>query len=225
MPADALEYWKDENTDTTPISEDIKTNMQGLWNGTLVINFSVNYLINKIYGSYNNVKNDWLRVANTHSVPRNLMSTIEMVQFGILMEAIEAKIQEKWREYDENNNGARIMSFNTPVTITFRKERGTGASKSLPSGRLFELGFVDSGTQGCCMDRISFDWTKTILQWIRNMGPDGFNSFYPADYQTINNTQTNIFGEIRFSIQQGEIDMMNRLRTVILRSMEIEGVE
>ena len=219
--------WKDEKTEQTPIPQVIKENIQGLWIGTLSIDNYLKNILDRLYSHDN--KRKWIdAMMNEDLHPRSLMSTVEMLQFGTLIEAIETKVQEKWRQYaqEHSDKPPRIRSFGAPVTVSFRKR--VFLSRQLPSNTLRELGFEDDKDNagfGCHMSRISLEWTKEILDWIRTPGEKGFENFYPVEFFNTRRTRRNVLIDSKFCILPGEIEDMDELKHLILDSMTIEGLE
>lgn len=222
-------YWKDEQTAVSPIFCGLKpgctVDVQGLWIGTLGIDFSVRGILNKIYAAVPHVQADWIAAGLTSPYPRRLLTTVEMLRFGLLIEAVEDKIQQAWKfRIDKPSHGAdRVATCSSPVTVTFNNP--TKKTVALSTDVLNSIGFSDDPTQGCKMTKISLTWTKEILDWIRDPGINGFEAFYPnSRFNTVKNTEYNIFTDIRFSILPTEINEMNILKNAISASLQIAGI-
>ncbi len=223
-------YWNDGNVATNPILPGLRSganvNAQGLWLGTLGIDFAVRDVLNRIYDSVPNVKADWTIAGNSSPVPRRLITTVEMVRFGIIIEAIEEKIRNAWKRrlLNPKYSHDKVATHTLPVTITVNS--ASGSTFTLPPDTLANMGFVDKGAD-CKMSKISLVWTKCLLDWIRNPDMFGFEAFFPTpDFASIRNTENDIFSDIRFSITSQEIADMDILKNALLAQnvMVITGI-
>ena len=222
-------YWKDENTAVSPIFQGQipgqPIDIQGLWLGTLGINFSVRDILNKFYAAVPHVQADWVATGLASPFPRRLMTTVEMLRFGLIIEAIEEKVRQAWqnRLQRPGHQADRIatcidnlnISFNNPARTSFN------LNSDLPS----VLGFSDDADSHCKLAKISTTWTGQIFSWLRDPGVNGFEAFFPmAQFNTVKNTENNIFTDIRFSINPSEIREMNIAKNAISASLQISGI-
>lgn len=218
--------WKDENTTTSPLYKGMKdsapVHVQGLWIGTLGIDFTANGVLSRIYSSVPHVKLAWIRAGMAPS-PRTTMTLSEMIRFGVVMEAIECKLNEAWKKYKAltASPDATVLRHPSPVKFSFSKD---GEKFELPAATLRDVGVVDNHSDGTCQfASISVEWTGLILAWIRSA--KGFASFYPmAKFISVMNCETDVFAALRFSIRDSEIDELNAVKSAIMASLRIHGL-
>ena len=220
-------YWKDENTAQSKIFAGSKVEaeqlpVQGLWIGTLGIDFKVHDILDRLYSSVPTVKLGWIQSSLHTMTPRATITLSEMVRFGLVIEALEAKINEVWRAHKAiptMTNDTVLLSGST-VRIIFRN---SGRDFDLASGRLSDFGFIDNPDGTCQLQQISVEWTGKILKWIR--ATDGFRVFYPsAHFTSVRNCETDIFAHMRFSITAAEVQEMDVVKNAIVNTIQIVGL-
>lgn len=219
--------WKDEETAASPLFKGRKKDatpihVQGLWMGTLGIDFTAHDTLSRLYSSMPAVKQAWIRAGLMAPSSRTTMTLSEMLRFGVIMESIECRLNESWKAYKKNtaNPDATVLLHRPKVEFTFTKD---GDKFELPGARLHELGVVDNLDGTCQFDFISVDWTGKILAWIRS--PKGFVSFYPkARFTSVLNCETDIFNALRFSITDAEIAELNTAKATITSTLDIHGI-
>ena len=223
-------YWRDVNN--TPILGGANQpvadlGLQGLWLGTLGIDFEARDIINRIYAPVLHVTRDWIAAGNNAMVRRRTLTSVEMVSFGVVVEAIEEKVRETWRERVGRPGNApdRVETYPNLITISF--ENQTQATFDLPAGSMRELGFIDDGNEKilCKLDKISVKWTGAITKWLRDQGINGFSRFFHQhNFQSIQRTEDNIFTDIKFSISNAEMVEMDKLKMAVLKTINISGM-
>ena len=222
-------FWKDENTVQSKIFEGSKVDadllpVQGLWIGTLGINFTVHDILNRLYASVPNVRLDWIKSAsNSHQIS-SAISLSEMIRFGLIIEALEAKINEVWRGLKAmpGKQSETILLNRNNVRISFES---AGRVFELYNGTLSDCGFIDNPEGTCQMERISVQWTGRILGWIRSFDANGFGSFYPsANFVSVRNCEADIFANMRYSLTAAEIQEMDSVKNTIFNTIRIVGL-
>ena len=225
----APNYWKDENTEQSKIFAGSKVEaeqlpVQGLWIGTLGIDFKVHDVLDKLYSFVPTVKLEWIRSGLRTMTPRSTITLSEMVRFGLVVEAIEAKINEAWRVHKSNASASNdtVLLNGSTVRLSFEN---AGRVFELCNGKLSDFGFIDNPDGTCQLQQISVEWTGKILKWIRAIDSTGFGAFYPsAHFSSIKNCETDIFANMRLSITSAEIQEMDAVKNAILNTIKIVGL-
>lgn len=221
--------WQDNKSPDLFLGSAVAPDVQGLWLGTLGIDFEVKDILNKIYATYGQIKSQWVRVGSNARQPRHVMTTVEMVRFGLIIEAIEEVAQKMWRKHLESNKGLSIVNCNNKVQVTFN---GNGSSFSLPCNNfdLNNLGFgqQDGDNTLLQMEKITVPWVGAIFDWIRKSGDDGFVRMVgieEAKFTSIETAQTDIFNAVRFRIENEEIEAMDKVKEKLVSMCEISLLE
>lgn len=222
-------FWKDENTEQSEIFAGSKVPanqllVQGLWIGTLGIDFTVHDILDRLYASVPNVRLEWIRSASNSQLISSAISLSEMIRFGLIIEALEAKINEVWRGLKAmpGKQGETILLNKNNVRISFES---AGRVFELYNGTLSDCGFIDNPDGTCQMQRISVQWTGKILRWIRSIDANGFGSFYPsANFVSVRNCEADIFANMRYSLTAAEIHEMDSVKNTIFNTIRIVGL-
>ena len=225
----APNYWKDENTEQSKIFAGSKVEaeqlpVQGLWIGTLGIDFTANDILDRLYASIPTVKLEYVKASLRVMTPRTTITLSEMVRFGLVIEAIETKINEVWRVHKSSSATANdtILLNGSTVRISFEN---AGRVFELCSGKLSDFGFIDNPDGTCQLQQISVDWTGKILKWIRAIDASGFGAFYPsAHFVSVKNCETDIFTNMRLSITAAEVQEMDVVKNAIVNTIQIVGL-
>ena len=225
----APNYWKDEKTEQSKIFAGSKVEaeqlpVQGLWIGTLGIDFKVHDILDKLYSSVPTVKLEWIRAGLRTMTPRTTITLSEMIRFGLVIESIESKINEVWRVHKMNPGMSNdtILLNGSVVRLAFEN---AGRVFELCNGKLSDFGFIDNPDGTCQLQQISVEWTGKILAWIRAIDASGFGAFYPtARFASVKNCETDIFANMRFSISSAEIQEMDAVKNVIVNTIKIVGL-
>ena len=190
--------------------------IQGLWIGTLGTGFKVKDAIRKIYGGVQGLFPTWSGGAKKL---RREMTTVEMLKFGLILEAIGEKFDEAWRARTANplHQHDTILECNDPLQISFSTPMGT--KFTLPSGTPSAIGFEDN--RG--LVKIQRQWVEEIMKWIRGTNPNcRFSDFFPTiAFASVSTTEGNIFENMRFSITPDETQAMNAAKLIILNSLNV----
>ena len=218
-------YWKDETTQASRVfagshvpAEQLP--VQGLWIGTLGIDFTVHDILTRLYASTPHVKLAWIKAELAAMSARSAIALSEMVRFGLVIEALEAKVKEAWKPHGAANE--TVLLNDALVRITFEKN---GATFELGRGTLADFGFIDNPDQTCQMERISVEWVGRILKWIRAVDTASFSSFFPtAQLTSVRKCETNIFDDMRLSITPNEIQEMDAIKNAISNTVHIVGL-
>ena len=221
--------WKDKSAPDLFSGSTMPPDVQGLWLGTLGIDFEVKDILNKIYATYGQIKSQWVRVGDNGRQPRHVMTTVEMVRCGLVIEALEEAVQRKWQQHLENNKGLSIASCRNKVQVKFN---GNGASFALPCDNL-DLNNLGYGQQEddntlLQMEKITVPWVGAIFDWIRKSGDDGFVRMVgleEAKFTSIETAQTDIFNAIRFRIEDEEIEAMDKVKEWLVSMCEVSLLE
>ena len=221
-------YWKDENTAKSPVFEGSKDKasllpVQGLWIGTLGIDFKAHDILERLYAA-NNVKREWVRTELNTQTARSAMTLSEMVRFGLVIEAIEKSVNEAWRRHKATSAAEtdKVRDNTSAIRVSFES---AGRSFELCSGKLSDFGFADNDDGTCQLRQISVALTGKILGWIRSHDLNGFAAFYPmAKFASIRNCETDIFEDLRFSIKPEEIKEMDQVRDIIANTVKVVGL-
>ena len=222
-------YWKDEYTTTSPLFEGSKITatqlpVQGLWIGTLGIDFTAHDILERLYASVPHVKTAWIQAGLHIAMPRETITLSEMVRFGLVLEALETKVNAAWCAHKATPSGAGddILSNTGTVRISFEN---AGRTFELGSGTLVDFGFIENPDGTCQMRQISTELTGRILTWIRAKDATGFSTLYPtAHFATVKKCETDIFSNLRFSITSAEISEMEAVKNAILNTIQIAGL-
>ena len=225
----APNYWKDENTTASQIFEGSRTPadqlpVQGLWIGTLGIDFTAHDVLERLYASVPHVRLEWVRAELNMQTARSAMTLSEMVRFGLVVEALEAKVNEAWRRHKEAPSAASDTVFLNAGAIRISFE-SAGRAFGLSNARLADVGFIDNPDGTCQLQQISVELTGKILAWIRSHDSNGFAAFYPtAKFVSIRNCETDIFKDLRLAITSAEIQEMNDVRNLIANTVKVVGL-
>ena len=221
-------YWKDENTETSKIFAGSKVEagqlpVQGLWIGTLGIDFKAHDVLERLYSSVPTVRLDWIRSGLRTMTPRSTISLSEMIRFGLVIEAIETKVNEAWRVHRRGPSANDTVLLNgSTVRLSFES---AGRTFELCNGRLSDFGFIDNPDGTCQMQQISVAWTGRILKWIRAIDGTGFGAFYPrARFASVKKCETDIFADMRLAITAEEVREMNEAKNEIVNTLKVVGL-
>lgn len=222
-------FWKDEQTATSPVFGGMKNagapiHAQGLWIGTLGIDFTMRDVLERLYARTNNIKLAWINASLQMKNPLTTMTLVETVKFGAIMEAIESKLNEKWATYkaQPQNVGASVLLDQSKVRISVNKD---GKNWELPAERLAEMGCKDDGDGGCQFYRLKAEWVGKILGWIRGMDGNGFGSFFPtATFRSVEACDANVFDSGRLRIEPSEIQQIEALKNGLKNALSIHGL-
>ena len=198
--------------------------VQGLWIGTLGIDFTAHDILDRLYASIPTVKLEYVKASLRVMTPRTTITLSEMVRFGLVIEAIETKINEVWRVHKSSSATANdtILLNGSTVRISFEN---AGRVFELCSGKLSDFGFIDNPDGTCQLQQISVDWTGKILKWIRAIDASGFGAFYPsAHFVSVKNCETDIFTNMRLSITAAEVQEMDVVKNAIVNTIQIVGL-
>lgn len=221
-------FWKTANTTGSPVfagllNPEKPRQAQGLWLGTLGIDFGMREILGRVYAASETVTLDWIRAGLASDRQRRTMSLVEMVKFGAVIEALEAKMKEVWCQHkiQPGSEQDSVLSNKSIVSITFEKN---GRQFALDSAQLVDMGFVDR-EDGCSLASMTPEWVGKILSWIRSTGATSFRSFYPTvNFQSMENAETNIFANLRLSITDAEVRSIDEAKAIIKGTVTIKGL-
>ena len=192
--------------------------IQGLWIGTLGIDFSIKDSIRKIYGGVEHLFPTWSCGAQDL---RRVMTTVEMLKFGLIIEAIEEKFNEAWEARKANPDHLDDTILNCPDLLQISFSDSEGNTFSLTADTPHVLGFIDD--RG--LVKIRQEWIREIMGWLRSTDGSSFDAFFPgATFDSVRNTEMDIFNHMRFSIKAEEIAEMDALKNDLLKSLQISGI-
>ena len=153
------------------------------------------------------------------------MITLDMVRFGLVIEAIEDAVQRKWQQLLENNNGLPIINCKYKLQLTFK---GSGNSFSLPCDNLglsnSDLFRYNGDNTFLQMEKISDTWVRELFKWIRDNSDNGFEKMLgmeEAKFTSIKVAQIDIVNSIRFQITQKEMEAMDKVKEKLVSMLEV----
>lgn len=159
------------------------------------------------------------------TISRLIMTTLDMVRFGLVIEAIEDAVQRKWQQLLENNNGLPIINCKYKFQLTFK---GSGNSFSLPCDNLglsnSDLFRYNGDNTFLQMEKISDTWVREIFKWIRDNSDNGFEKMLgmeEAKFTSIKVAQIDIVNSIRFHITQKEMEAMDKVKEKLVSMLEV----
>lgn len=221
-------FWKTANMPESPVFSGLlnpekSRQAQGLWIGTLGIDFGMREILDKVYAASETVKLDFIRAGLASDRQRRTMTLVEMVKFGVVVEALEEKMKEVWRQHrmQPGSEQDSVLSNKSVVSISFEKH---GRQFVLDAAQLVNMGFVDR-EDSCSLASMTPEWVGKILSWIRATDATCFRTFYPtANFQSMENAETNIFSSLRLSITDAEIQAIDAAKAVIKGTVTIKGL-
>lgn len=221
-------FWKTANMPESPVFSGLlnpekSRQVQGLWLGTLGINFGMREVLRKVYSASETVILDWILAGLASDRQRRTMSLVEMVKFGAVIEALEEKVKDAWRQHKTQPGSEQdsVLGNKSIVSITFEKH---GHLFPLDAALLVDMGFVDR-EDGCFLASMTPEWVGKILAWIRSTDANSFHSFYPTvNFKSMENAETNIFDNLRLSITDAEVQAIDAAKTVIKGTITVKGL-
>ncbi|MCQ2394664.1 MAG: tubulin-like doman-containing protein [Kiritimatiellae bacterium] len=222
-------YWKDAHTVASPMFKGLHdpgkpTQVNGLWLGTLGIDFTVRQTLERLYSFAPNVTLAWVRAGLMAPAPRRAMTLVETVRFGVVMEAVESALKDAWAQHKRQPGLEQDTVLLNADEIRFAIEK-PGCRFEFPAARLVDCGIVDDADGSCSFETLTVEWTKRILAWIRTKTANGFESFFPTvQFTSMLNAETNIFQNMRFSITAEEIREIDTAKEIIKNCVTISGL-
>lgn len=189
--------------------------IQGIWLGTERRDFTLQEVLKNVFPLANTKE---ILMANAHQltesvlVPRRLFTLKEMVCVGVLLQALEFRVNEVWK--GGLADGKRL---------TLSIER-SGYSHAFQSIGLTHAGFVSIDSRLRLMS-IDAGWFSSFLNWLKDRSsPSAFRKVFGPEIALLTELdllERNILTQGRLSIAQSVKDAIDSLHSALGSSMKV----